>query len=76
MRSKIEMRRRVGRLRPYLEPEATDGDGSDSGPDTSLERGEGSRAGLWVLILECVNFPPWGCVSAPAGVASEAMEEC
>ena len=28
------------------------------------------------LILECVKFPPWGCVIAPAGVAPEALEEC
>ena len=28
-------RRRVGRLRPYLEPEATGGDGSNSEPNTS-----------------------------------------
>ena len=28
-----------------------------------------------VLILECVKFPPWGRVSAPAGVAPEALEE-
>ena len=26
--------------------------------------------------LECVKFPPWGRVSAPAGVAPEALEEC
>ena len=29
-----------------------------------------------VLILERVKFPPWGHVSAPAGVAPEALEEC
>ena len=29
-----------------------------------------------VLILECVKFPSWGRVSAPAGVAPEALEEC
>ena len=29
-----------------------------------------------ILILECVKFPPWGRVSAPAGVAPEALEEC
>ena len=28
------------------------------------------------LILECVKFPMWGRVSAPAGVAPEALEEC
>jgi len=28
------------------------------------------------LILKCVKFPPWGRVSAPAGVAPEALEEC
>jgi len=28
------------------------------------------------LILECVKFPPWGHVSAPAGVAPEVLEEC
>ena len=28
------------------------------------------------LVLECVKFPPWGRVSAPAGVAPEALEEC
>ena len=27
-------------------------------------------------ILECVKFPPWGRVSAPTGVAPEALEEC
>ena len=27
-------------------------------------------------ILECVKFPPRGRVSAPAGVAPEALEEC
>ena len=27
------------------------------------------------LILECVKFPPWGRISAPAGVAPEALEE-
>ena len=26
--------------------------------------------------LECVKFPPWGRVNAPAGVAFEALEEC
>src|SRR6185436_11022831 len=29
-----------------------------------------------ILVLECVKFPPWGRVSAPAGVAPEALEEC
>ena len=29
-----------------------------------------------ISVLECVKFPPWGCVSAPAGVAPEALEEC
>ena len=29
-----------------------------------------------ILILECVKFPPWGRVSAPTGVAPEALEEC
>ena len=29
-----------------------------------------------ILILECVKFLPWGSVSAPAGVAPEALEEC
>jgi len=29
-----------------------------------------------ILVLECVKFPPWGCISAPAGVAPEALEEC
>ena len=29
-----------------------------------------------ISILECVKFPPWGRVSAPAGVAPEALEEC
>ena len=29
-----------------------------------------------ILVLECVKFPPWGRVSAPAGVAHEALEEC
>ena len=28
-----------------------------------------------ILVLECVKFPPWGRVSAPAGVAPEALEE-
>ena len=27
-------------------------------------------------VLEYVKFPPWGLVSAPAGVAPEALEEC
>ena len=35
MRSKAEMRRRVGGLRPYLELEAVGGDGSDSKSNTS-----------------------------------------
>ena len=26
--------------------------------------------------LECVKFPPWGRISAPASVAPEALEEC
>ena len=29
-----------------------------------------------ILVLECVKFPPWGRVSAPVGVAPEALEEC
>ena len=29
-----------------------------------------------ILVLECVKFPPWGCISAPAGVAPKALEEC
>ena len=29
-----------------------------------------------ISVLECVKFPPWGRVSAPAGVAPEALEEC
>src|SRR6185312_8316920 len=29
-----------------------------------------------ILVLECVKFPPRGRVSAPAGVAPEALEEC
>ena len=29
-----------------------------------------------ILVLECVKYPPWGRVSAPAGVAPEALEEC
>ena len=29
-----------------------------------------------IFILECVKFPPWGRISAPAGVAPEALEEC
>ena len=29
-----------------------------------------------ILVLECVKFPPWGRVSAPTGVAPEALEEC
>ena len=29
-----------------------------------------------ISILECVKFPPSGRVSAPAGVALEALEEC
>ena len=29
-----------------------------------------------ISILECVKFSPWGRVSAPAGVAPKAMEEC
>ena len=28
-----------------------------------------------ILVLECVKFPPWGRVSAPVGVAPEALEE-
>ena len=28
------------------------------------------------MVLECVKFPMWGRVSAPAGVAPEALEEC
>ena len=31
---------------------------------------------LEILVLECVKFPPWGRISAPAGVAPEALEEC
>ena len=26
--------------------------------------------------LECVKLPPWGRISAPAGVAPEALEQC
>ena len=29
-----------------------------------------------ILVLECMKFPPRGRVSAPAGVAPEALEEC
>ena len=29
-----------------------------------------------ISVLECVKFPPWGRVSAPTGVAPEALEEC
>jgi hypothetical protein len=29
-----------------------------------------------ISVLECVKFPPWGRVSAPAGVAPEVLEEC
>ena len=29
-----------------------------------------------ISVLECVKFPPWGRVSAPVGVAPEALEEC
>ena len=29
-----------------------------------------------ISVLECVKFPPWRRVSAPAGVAPEALEEC
>ena len=29
-----------------------------------------------ISVLECVKFPLWGRVSAPAGVAPEALEEC
>ena len=35
LRGTIEMRRRVRYLRPYLEPEATGGNGSNSEPNTS-----------------------------------------
>ena len=35
LRGTIEMRRRVGYLRPYLEPEATGGVGSDCESNTS-----------------------------------------
>jgi hypothetical protein len=38
LRSKIETRRSLGCLRPYLEPEATDADGPDSEPNTSRAR--------------------------------------
>jgi len=29
-----------------------------------------------ILVLKCMKFPSWGRVSAPAGVAPEALEEC
>ena len=29
-----------------------------------------------ILVLKRVKFRPWGRVSAPAGVAPEALEEC
>jgi len=29
-----------------------------------------------ISVLECVKFPPWGRISAPAGVAPGALEEC
>ena len=29
-----------------------------------------------ISVLECVKFPTWGRVSAPAGVAPDALEEC
>ena len=29
-----------------------------------------------ILSFEFVKYPPWGCMSAPAGVAPEALEEC
>ena len=29
-----------------------------------------------ISVLECVKFPPWGHISAPTGVAPEALEEC
>ena len=29
-----------------------------------------------ISVLECVKFPQWGHVSAPAGAAPEALEEC
>ena len=41
MQNKIEMRRRVGCLRPYLELEATGGDGSNSEPNTSQNEEKG-----------------------------------
>ena len=29
-----------------------------------------------ISVLECVKLTPWGRVSAPAGVAPKALEEC
>jgi len=29
-----------------------------------------------ILVLECVKSPLWGRVSAPTGIAPEALEEC
>ena len=39
-----------------------------------MTKGAGTRSEF--LALEHVKFPLWGRVSAPAGVAPEALEEC
>ena len=45
LRGTIDMRRRVRYLRPYLEPEATGGDGSNSEPNSSQDEDEGRALG-------------------------------
>ena len=44
-----------------------------------MEQDENEEKGRMLatdLMLECVKFPPWGRISAPAGVVPEALEEC
>ena len=48
----------------------------EPGRGARRKRREGSDACGLISILECVKFPPWGRVSAPTGVAPEALEEC